>query len=153
MQYVHRAAVQRGGRPHWGQYNKLDEFNVAMLYGNALNEWREALLKVSGESRLFSNNFCRVRGLEPKSIARHVTAVRRTKQGVTTHLCNEGAHWSPVSVGQAIREIESGVIQYFTQVGNRLAVVHVVNGPNGPYLRSQADPTSQNNLDSLARAT
>lgn len=149
MQYVHRAAVQRGGRPHWGQYNKLDEFNVAMLYGNALNEWREALLKVSGESRLFSNNFCRVRSLEPKSIARHVTSVIQTKQGVTTHLCNEEAHWSPVSAGQAIREIESGVIQYFTQAGNRLAVVHVVDSPNGPYLRSQADPTSQNNLDNL----
>lgn len=149
MQYVHRAAVQRGGRPHWGQYNKLDEFNVAMLYGSALNEWREALLKVSGESGLFSNNFCRVRGLEPKSIARHVTAVRRTKQGVTTHLCNEGAHWSPVSAGQAIQEIESGTIRYFTQEDDRLAVVHVVNSPGGSYLRSQADPTSQNNLDNL----
>ncbi|MBL8252377.1 MAG: FAD-binding protein [Candidatus Competibacter sp.] len=72
MQYVHRAAVQRGGRPHWGQYNKLDESNVSMLYGSALNEWRKALLQVSGESRLFSNNFCRVRGLEP--IARRMTA-------------------------------------------------------------------------------
>jgi hypothetical protein len=151
LQYVHRAAVQRNGRPHWGQYNKLSEFNVAMLYGSALNQWREALLRVSGDSVTFSNNFCRARGLEPRAIARQVTSVRKTRIGeVITHLCNDGAHWSPVSVGQAIQEIESGTIQYFTQQDDHLAIVHVVHDRRaGSYLRSGADATGRNNLDNL----
>jgi hypothetical protein len=151
LQYVHRAAVQRNGRPHWGQFNKLSEFNVAMLYGRALNQWREALLRVSGDSVLFSNDFCRARGLEPRSIARQVTGVMKTPIGeVITHLCNDGAHWSPVSVGQAIDEIESGTIQYYTQEDERLAIVHVVHDRRaGSYLRSGADATGRNNLDNL----
>src|SRR5262249_50043500 len=44
MAYVHQAALRYGGRPHWGQYNKLDALDVEMLYGDKLSEWREALL-------------------------------------------------------------------------------------------------------------
>ena len=150
MRYVHRAAIQRNGRPHWGQYNKLDELDVAMLYGNLLNEWREALLQVSGVSTLFSNEFCRSRGLEPVAIAREVTAVRKRGRDVITHLCQKGARWSPVTVNQAIREIQSGAVQYYTRLGDRVVPVQVVDdGRGGNYLRSQADATEQNNLDNL----
>jgi Protein of unknown function (DUF3892)/FAD binding domain len=146
MAYVHRRAVARGGRPHWGQYNKLDALDVSMLYGRSLNEWREGLLRVSGTSTRFSNEFSRYRGLEPVSIAREVTAVRKKRGGVITHLCNGEASWSPVTVRQAVREIESGTIQYFVRSGNRLVPVQAVGGD---YVRSQADDSEVNNLDNL----
>jgi FAD/FMN-containing dehydrogenase len=150
MRYVHDAAVSRGGRPHWGQYNKLSELNVAVLYGEGINEWREALLGVSGTSALFSNEFCRARGLEPTAIARAVTAVRKDGQGAITHLCHEGERWSPVPVEQAILEIQSRAIQYFTSGDDKIALVKVVNdGHGGVYLRSVADRTTTDNLDNL----
>jgi len=151
MKYAHNAATRRNGRPHWGQYNKLNELGVVMLYGSQLNEWREALLSVSGSSTLFSNHYCRSRGLEPTSIAREVTAVRRGKghRGIT-HLCAQDAFWSPVTVAQAIREIESGAIRYFTRAGNRIAPLSVVkDGHGSKYLRSQRDVTAADNLDNL----
>ena len=142
--------MSRGGRPHWGQYNKLSELNVAVLYGEGLNEWREALLGVSGTSALFSSEFCRARGLEPVAIARAVTAVRKDGQGVITHLCHDGARWSPVPVDQAILEIQGRAIQYFTTWGDKIALVKVVNdGHGGVYLRSVADGTTTDNLDNL----
>ena len=148
MAYVHRRAVARGGRPHWGQYNKLDAFDVAMLFGSSLNEWREALLQVSGTSTRFSNEFSRSRGLEPVAIAREVTAVRKGRGEVVTHLCNEGAAWSPVSVRQAVREIDSGTILYFVRTGDHSVPIRTVGGR---YLRTQADDSSDNNLDNLPR--
>ena len=48
MKYVHQLAVSRGGRPHWGQYNKLDALDVSMLDGGSLNAWSQALLRGSG---------------------------------------------------------------------------------------------------------
>lgn len=80
-----------------------------------------------------------------------LTGVLKTRLGeVITHLCNGDAHWSPVSVGQAIAEIESGTIQYYTQEQDRLAIVHVVHDRRaGSYLRSGADATGRNNIDNL----
>jgi hypothetical protein len=150
MRYAHDAGVRRGGRPHWGQYNKLGELDVAVLYGDGLNEWREALLSVSGISMLFSNDFSRARGLEPTAIAREVTAVRQDAQRAITHLCHDGARWSPVSVDQAIEEIQSRAIQYFTTWDDKIALVKVVNdGHGGVYLRSVANGTTTDNLDNL----
>jgi hypothetical protein len=54
-----------GGRLHWGQINKLGEARVGMLYGDHLQAWRETLWALTGDSRLFSNSYCRQRGLEP----------------------------------------------------------------------------------------
>ena len=146
MRFVHKLAVERNGRPHWGQYNKLDALDVSMLYGDALNKWREALLRVSGTSTLFSNGYCRSRGLEPTAIIREVTHVRKTGHGTITQLCNLGAAWSPVSVHQAIRDIDSGTIQYFVKAADRLVPIRVVGGR---YLRSVADDTAADNLDNL----
>jgi hypothetical protein len=53
-------------------------------------------------------------------------------------------------VNQAIREIQSGAVQYFTRFGDRVVPVQVVgDGRGGNYLRSQADATEQNNPDNL----
>lgn len=68
MAYVQREALYRGGRPHWGQYNKLTEQQVLSLYHERLIHWCESLLRVSGKSTIFSNNFTRQRGLEPSNI-------------------------------------------------------------------------------------
>ena len=145
MAYVQDRAVARGGRPHWGQYNRLDALDVALLYGSALDEWREGLLKLSGTSTRFSNAFTRARGLEPVSIAREVTATGKDR-GRITHLCNPSAAWSPVSRQQAIREIRAGTVKYFVRSGQRIIPIHVVAGR---YLRTAADDTSANNLDEL----
>ena len=70
--------------------------------------WREGLLALEritaqADSRIFSNAFTRQRGLEPVAIARDVTSVKK-KQGTITHLCNDAASWSPVTVAQAIED-------------------------------------------------
>jgi hypothetical protein len=148
MSYVHQAAVRYGGRPHWGQYNKLDAIDTAMLYAGSLNPWREALTSVSGTSKLFSNAFTRKRGLEPVSIFREVAAVRKTPKDTISHLCNEDAPWSPVTVRQAIRDIRAGTAKYFARFEDSLVEIRVVGGR---YLRTAADDTEQNNLDNLPR--
>ena len=153
MAYVHAAAVRHNGRPHWGQYNRLDALNVAMLYGSALNEWREALLGVSGTSSQFSNAFTRQRGLEPLGIVREVTSVKK-KKDTLTHLCNDGASWSPVAVKDAIEQIQSGLASYVTRRGEYGSLIKVVSdGHGGFYLRSEADQTSSDNLDNLPLST
>jgi Protein of unknown function (DUF3892) len=148
MSYVHQAAVRYGGRPHWGQYNKLDTVDTAMLYAGSFNPWREALTSVSGTSKLFSNAFTHKRGLEPVSIIREVTAVRKGRKGPISRLCNDDAPWSPVSVRQAIREIRAGTAKYFARFEDDLVEIRVVDGR---YLRTAADDTEQNNLDNLPR--
>ena len=147
MRYLQSAALRFGGRPHWGQYNKLNELQVMALYGANLMEWREALLRVCGESTLFSNRFTRQRGLEPLNIVRQVMSVRRTGQGVITHLCGAvGSEWSPVTVDDAVKQIKTGVARYFTQTGNQVAFLEVVSDK---YLRTRPDMAEANNLDSL----
>jgi hypothetical protein len=42
MAYVQRQAIEHGGRPHWGQHNRLDALDVARLYSTRLEEWRGA---------------------------------------------------------------------------------------------------------------
>ena len=153
MAHVQREAMQRGGRPHWGQYNKLTEQQVVSLYHERLINWRESLLRVSMESTIFSNNFTRQRGLEPTNIVREVTAVHKTT-GVVTDLCGAaGAAWSPINVRDAIRQIQSNTVMYFTRAANRVAVVEVVNDAKvgGLYLRTTPDDTQANNLDNLPK--
>jgi FAD/FMN-containing dehydrogenase len=150
MRYVHDVAVRRNGRPHWGQYNRLDELSVITLYAAHLNSWREALLRVNGPSMTFSNRFTRGRGLEPQGIAREVTAVKREgRLRRITHLCAEGADWSPVPASLAIQQIESGAVQYFTRAGTLTSPIGVVQGRTGRYLRSRADAGVADNLDRL----
>ena len=152
MSFLQNAAIAHGGRPHWGQFNKLVEAQVLGMYGAKLIDWREALLRVSVESKLFSNNFTRQRGLEPANVIREVVSVHKTASGVVTNLCGPvGAAWSPINVRDAIRQIQSNAVMYFTRAANRVAIVEVVNDASigGPYLRTTPDDTQSNNLDRL----
>jgi hypothetical protein len=156
--YCHYAAVRRNGRPHWGQFNKMQALDTAMLYGDLLNSWREGLLALQRitqqpDSGIFSNAFTRQRGLEPVGIARDVTSVRK-RHGTITHLCNDAASWSPVTTAQAIEDIRSGTVHYFARRDDsRAAIVVVSDGHGGFYLRTRADDTSRDNLDKLPVST
>ena len=81
---------------------------------------------------------------------RYVTCVKRDSDGDTTHLGNNGAPWSPRAKKDAIHDIENGVHQYYARdaKGNE-AEIHVVNDPDGKYLRTNPDGKGKNNLDSL----
>lgn len=156
--WCHHAAIRRNGRPHWGQFNKMQALDTAMLYGDALNNWREGLLALErltqqSNSTIFSNAFTRQRGLEPEGIARDVTSVKK-KKGTITHLCNDSASWSPVTVGEAIQQIRARTIHYFARrEDSRAAIVVVSDGQAGFHLRTVADKTSRNNLDELPIST
>ena len=62
--WLHQNAVRLGGRPHWGQFNKLSSSATSRLYGDALPRWRGALSRLAGPRATFSNNFTREKGLE-----------------------------------------------------------------------------------------
>ena len=61
-----------------------------------------------------------------------------------------GRGWSPIAVRDAIAEIRRGDHRYVAvdTAGGRSRIV-VVNGRHGPYLRTRADATAQNNLAQL----
>ena len=152
MKFVESLALTFSGRPHWGQINKLTEQQVLVLYDQHLMKWREALVRVSANARLFSNRFTRRRGLEPSGRMREVTGVIREQRlkmppGRVTHLLGGDATWSPVTVQQAVREIESGAIIYFTGGGGREAIVHVATRDGRKYLRTGPDGVGENNLE------
>ena len=80
---------------------------------------------------------------------RRVTATGKDRDGDITKLCN-GSVWGNVTKASAISQIEGRVHTYYVQQpGTTRADVHVVNGVNGKYLRTDADAASQNNLDNL----
>jgi FAD/FMN-containing dehydrogenase len=152
MRFIENLALRFGGRPHWGQINKLTEQQVFVLYGGLLTAWREALVRVSANARLFSNRYTRQRGLEPMGLMREVTGVVREPRlkrppGRVTHLLGGGAAWSPVPIQQAIREIESGAVIYFTGGAGREARIHVATRGGRKYLRTSPDGVGENNLE------
>lgn len=161
MRLIESRAIELGGRPHWGQHNNLQAYQVNRLYGEKVQRWREQLVRVVDSTNTFSNNYTEQRGLEPVGIIRYVTAVRRAA-GRITHLCNPDAYWSPMPVEEVIRAFESdhpfvvgssafppalGRINYIVRTGDesvpdaRVIVAHV--------LTTSPDDTVANNLDSL----
>ena len=79
-------------------------------------------------------------------------AVRQTGKDVRgniTSLCDSGEWWSPRGSADAIRDIESGTNTYYVPWTTGSTRIHVVNGVNGKYLRTDSDATSRNNLDDL----
>jgi hypothetical protein len=150
MSYVQQAALRNGGRPHWGQYNKLDAVDVEILYDAALRDWREALIGVSDLSTLCSNAFTVQRGLEPMSMVRAITSVKKTGTGNITHICNDAESWSPVAVADAVRHIQARAVTYIAVVEDSFVFIDAVSdGSGGFYLRTRADRTTADNLDSL----
>ncbi len=78
--------------------------------------------------------------------------VRKTKKdsdGDILALCNEGSPWSPRNKADAINDIEKKTHTYHVPWKSGRTEIHVVNGPNGKYLRTNRDNTSGNNLDEL----
>ncbi len=63
-----------------------------------------------------------------------------------TNLGGQGWRWTRQ---QVIDSINAGTNTFFTLVGGRRANVAVVNGPNGPYLRTHADGVWNDNLLAL----
>lgn len=80
---------------------------------------------------------------------RRVTQTGKDKDGDITKLCKQGVDWSPRYKSSAIRDIEGNLHSYYVEVGSNKTYVHVVDGPNGKYLRTTADSTASDNLGSL----
>ena len=81
---------------------------------------------------------------------RPVTQTRTDTDGDITALCYPNATWSPRFKNDAINDINTGLNTYHVpwSDGTRTEI-RVVNGPNGPYLRTDRDQTTRNNLADL----
>lgn len=82
---------------------------------------------------------------------RPVSRTRKDGEGDILALCHPGQAWSPRLKADAIRDIESGLHNYYVPWpdGVRTAI-RVVNDPRGKYLRTDNDNTSRINLDDLS---
>ena len=151
---LHRTGRAGRTRPHWGQENKLTAGQVARLYGNNLVRWREALLATTGTSTLFSNDFTRQRGLRTRTVssarslarARTPTATSRTSAAPPTPAGAPSRSLRPSSRSEVARAVYN-----FSSVDGSNAFVHVIDDPDGPYLRTDPDATAANNLDQSTR--
>ena len=67
-----------------------------------------------------------------------------------THLGGSGWKWTRQ---QVVDSINAKTNTFYTLVGGRRADIGVVNGPNGPYVRTYADGVWNDNLLALAECT
>lgn len=147
LEFLEERALSLGGRPHWGQKNNIGVREVTRLYGENLAEWRRQLEKIVQGSPMFSNEYTKQRGLEPGISIREVSSVRK-ENGVITHLCNEGAYWSPVDVETAISQIQTRSAFYETLTSSgESASIYVRE-----YLTTFSDNDTTNNLRNLLNA-
>lgn len=75
--------------------------------------------------------------------------VRTTRKGPDDDilaLCDISEDWSPRLKADAIRDIEEGTHSYFVPWRSGETDVHVAEGPDGKYLRTDRDSTPANNL-------
>lgn len=77
---------------------------------------------------------------------RAVYASGKDGRGNITKVC--GA-WGSVSTAQAIVDIRSGTHRYFVELNNNTTALIEVVSANPPYLRTNWDRTTRNNLDDL----
>ena len=81
---------------------------------------------------------------------RTVTATRKDRNGDITALGNFGELWSPRLAPDAIDDIVEKRHAYWVNWPDGLRTeVRVVRGSTGPYLRTDRDDTTHNNLDDL----
>ena len=81
---------------------------------------------------------------------RAVTRARHNSEGDVTAIGSPGAAWSPRLKVDAIRDIESGDHRYYVPWNDGVSTwIHVVDDPDGKYLRTSRDGTTRNNLDDL----
>lgn len=60
-----------------------------------------------------------------------------------THLGGTGWRWTSQDV---ITMIKDGIHTFYTLVNGKKAIIKVIPGPNGKYLRTEADGTLNDNL-------
>jgi hypothetical protein len=77
---------------------------------------------------------------------RRVRQTGKDSDGDIRSLCNTGQAWSPRRKAGAVSDIRSGAHKYFVDEAGHRTDVHVT--ADG-HLRTDADPTSKNNLDNL----
>lgn len=66
MRWLEDTATRMGGRPHWGQQNRLTHEQIGRLYpSERLGKWRAQLARIVGMSQTFANAYTIQRGLEP----------------------------------------------------------------------------------------
>jgi hypothetical protein len=80
---------------------------------------------------------------------RSVTHSRKDQYGNITALGNPNAAWSVRSSVLVVSDIQSGSHTYYVPWQSGRTEISVVRGPYGPYLRTDRDNTSRNNLDDL----
>ncbi len=149
ISFVESAARGIGGRPHWGQRNKLGQIDTQLLYDDRLERWRRQLRRIQGRDRTFSNDFTARRGLEPVGSVRTVKMVRRDDDGEIIGLANPLAEWAFVTAEQAVADIAAHRFQYFAGEEADHTRIYVVNGPRRRYLRTNPDDSRANNLDEM----
>jgi hypothetical protein len=78
---------------------------------------------------------------------RRVSGTGKDRDDDITKLCGS---WGSAGKTEAIQHIETRTHRYYVQQpGTSRVDVHMVDGPTGKYLRTDADPASKNNLDNL----
>lgn len=81
---------------------------------------------------------------------RAVYKTGKDRDGDITSLCGQGTEaWSPRRKSDAIADINSGSHRYYVPWQGGSTWIEVVQGSMGPYLRTNRDGTSKNNLDDL----
>lgn len=80
---------------------------------------------------------------------RKITATGKDTDGDITKLCTGGEWWSPRLKADAVRDIETKAHSYYVDRAGYRTDVHVVERGGKKHLRTDADTSSQNNLDNL----
>lgn len=80
---------------------------------------------------------------------RAVRQTRKDSDGDILALCNSGDYWSPRLKNDVISDIENKIHTYHVPWAGGRTEIRVVSGPNGKYLRTDRDDTTNNNLDDL----
>lgn len=80
---------------------------------------------------------------------RRVTRTDKNDEGDILALCNLSESWSPRDKQDAITDINDGIHTYYVQDTSGHSDIHVVDDPDGPYLRTDPDGSASNNLDEL----
>jgi hypothetical protein len=83
---------------------------------------------------------------------RAVTRARHDRQGDIIALGNPGpggAGWSVRASDDIISDINLGLHTYYVPWTSGSTPIRVVDGPTRPYLRTDRDATTRNNLDDL----
>ncbi|MGY2747671.1 DUF3892 domain-containing protein [Arthrobacter sp. UYCu723] len=80
---------------------------------------------------------------------RPVTHSRKDQYGNITALGNPNGAWSVRSSSLIISDIQARAHTYYVPWQSGRTEISVVHGSYGPYLRTDRDNTSRNNLDDL----